>query len=171
MNRDISAAGNYHDGTKHSVARLRAHPHYLDWDIKPRSFKVYPNLEPIPLPRELPPSRVPALTAIAMRETAAGPTERVPDLIALARLLHFSAGIVRTKTYPGGEEHHFRAAACTGALYHIDLYVICGDLPGWQRVSITSDRTTSRCIGCAPAIIVVCSSRPRVASRRSHTRR
>jgi SagB-type dehydrogenase family enzyme len=32
--------------------------------------------------------------------------------------------------YPDGQEHHFRAAACTGALYHIDLYVICGDLPG-----------------------------------------
>ena len=24
----------------------------------------------------------------------------------------------------------FRAAACTGALYHIELYVVCGDLPG-----------------------------------------
>ncbi len=27
-------------------------------------------------------------------------------------------------------EMQFRAAACTGALYHIDLYVVCGDLPG-----------------------------------------
>ena len=25
---------------------------------------------------------------------------------------------------------YFRAAACTGALYHIDVYVICGDIPG-----------------------------------------
>jgi len=26
----------------------------------------------------------------------------------------------------------FRAAACTGALYHIELYVVCGDLPGLE---------------------------------------
>ena len=27
-------------------------------------------------------------------------------------------------------EAYFRAAACTGNLHHIDLYVICADLPG-----------------------------------------
>ena len=32
--------------------------------------------------------------------------------------------------YPGGQVMHFRAAACTGALYHIDVYLVCGDLPG-----------------------------------------
>ena len=26
-------------------------------------------------------------------------------------------------------EVYFRAAACTGALYHIDLYLVCGELP------------------------------------------
>ena len=26
----------------------------------------------------------------------------------------------------------FRAAACTGALYHIELYLVCGDLPGLE---------------------------------------
>ncbi len=26
----------------------------------------------------------------------------------------------------------FRAAACTGALYHIDLYIVCGDLEGLE---------------------------------------
>jgi SagB-type dehydrogenase family enzyme len=128
-NRDVSATWRYHDGTKHSAARLRAHPHYLDWEIKPRPFKVYPQLESIPLPRELPPSRVPALAAIARRETGSAASPCLPDVPALARLLHFSAGITRKKTYAGGEEYYFRAAACTGALYHIDLYVISGDLP------------------------------------------
>jgi SagB-type dehydrogenase family enzyme len=128
MNRDTAAAWRYHDGTKHSVARLRAHPHYLDWDIKPLPFKIYPHLDPIPLPRELPPSSVSAVAAIAGAPSAAAPI--VPDLKLLARILHFSAGITRKKTYPGGQEYYFRAAACTGALYHIDLYVVCGDLPG-----------------------------------------
>jgi SagB-type dehydrogenase family enzyme len=54
----------------------------------------------------------------------------VPHLPALARLLHFSAGVTRKRVYPGGQTMYFRAAACTGALYHIDLYLVCGELPG-----------------------------------------
>jgi SagB-type dehydrogenase family enzyme len=129
-NRDIDAAWNYHNATKHSVARLRANLHSLDWENKPRPFKVYPNLEPIPLPREVPMAAVPALTAVAQRDVTIGDQAVIPDLVSLARLLHFSAGITRRRVYADGEEMHFRAAACTGALYHIDLYVICGDLPG-----------------------------------------
>lgn len=128
--RDIEAAWHYHNTTKHSVASLRANRHVLDWEIKPRPFKVYPSLEPIPLPRELPPVALPALSAIARCNLAASDRAVVPDILALSRLLHFAAGITRRKAYPGGEEMYFRAAACTGALYHIDLYVICGDLPG-----------------------------------------
>ena len=37
--------------------------------------------------------------------------------------------MTRSKKYPGGEVF-FRAAACTGALYEIELYVVCADLPG-----------------------------------------
>jgi SagB-type dehydrogenase family enzyme len=129
-NRDIEAAWSYHDRTKHSVASVRESRQYLDWEIKPRPFKVYPNLEAIPLPRELPPSPVAALAALEPHEVTAVNQPVMPDLISLARVLHFSAGILRRKVYPGGEETYFRAAACTGALYHIDLYVICGDLPG-----------------------------------------
>jgi len=128
-NRDTDAAWRYHDGTKHSAVRLQAHQHYLDWEIKPLPFKIYPRIEPIPLPRELPRSSVPALHAIAVRDTLVGDQPRVLDLAALARVLHFSAGITRKKVYPDGQEYHFRAAACTGALYHVDLYVICADLP------------------------------------------
>jgi len=131
-NRDTAAAWRYHDGTKHSVARLRAHPHYLDWEIKPLPFKIYPRIDPVALPRELPPSPVPALVAIAGAASPAAAIARpaVPDVRMLGRILHFSAGITRKKTYAGGQEYYFRAAACTGALYHIDLYVVCGDLPG-----------------------------------------
>jgi SagB-type dehydrogenase family enzyme len=45
----------------------------------------------------------------------------------LAEILFLSAGITKRRSYPGGEML-FRAAACTGALYHIDLYLVCGDL-------------------------------------------
>jgi SagB-type dehydrogenase family enzyme len=57
------------------------------------------------------------------------PADSVPDLHDLARILYFSAGITKQRAHPGGEIY-FRAAACTGALYEIELYVVTGDLPG-----------------------------------------
>ncbi len=128
-NRDSGATWTYHNGTKHSLASIQSHPHHLDWEIKPRPFKVYPDIEPLPLARQLPPSHVAALTAIAVLDAPVADAV-IPDATVLARLLHLCAGIIRKKVYPGGEEHYFRAAACTGALYHIDVYVIAGELPG-----------------------------------------
>jgi SagB-type dehydrogenase family enzyme len=126
-NRDIQAAWDYHDGTKHAYERLYADPHYLDWENQPLPFKIYQTLEPLPLPRDLLSSGVPALTAVSACAGAAG-ASIVPPLPLLASLLYFSAGVTKRKTYPGGEIL-FRAAACTGALYHVELYLVCGDLP------------------------------------------
>ncbi|HTA22557.1 MAG TPA: SagB/ThcOx family dehydrogenase, partial [Terriglobales bacterium] len=55
--------------------------------------------------------------------------DSIPGVQDLARLLYFSAGITKERAYPGGEIY-FRAAACTGALYEIELYVVTEDLPG-----------------------------------------
>jgi SagB-type dehydrogenase family enzyme len=118
---------DYHERTKHSPASVQSSRHFLDWEIQPRPFKLYRGLEPILLPRQLAPSSASALEALAKPPAAVD--RFVPDRLALARLLQFSAGITRTKTYGSGLEMHFRAAACTGALYHIDLYLVCGDLP------------------------------------------
>jgi SagB-type dehydrogenase family enzyme len=119
---------DYHERTKHSVASVRANQHGLEWDIQPLPFKIYSTLQPIPLPRDFGGVNIPALEAIALTAPRE-PRRPIPDTRALARLLHYSAGITRKKTYPGGQVMYFRAAACTGALYHIDLYLICGDLP------------------------------------------
>jgi SagB-type dehydrogenase family enzyme len=113
----------YHDATKHSVASVYGRAHRLDWDTMPRPFKIYPDIASIPLPRDFTSSTRPALDALA--EPGDGPPL---DRLALAHLLYFSAGILRRRVYPGGEMY-FRAAACTGALYHIDLYLVCGSLP------------------------------------------
>jgi SagB-type dehydrogenase family enzyme len=126
-NRDLNAAWAYHNGTKHSHESLYADPHYLDWENQPLPFKIYTTLEPMPLPRDLLSSGVSALTAIsAFNPPSQAPS--VPSLALLASLLYYSAGITKSKQYPGGEIL-FRAAACTGALYHIELYLVCGDLP------------------------------------------
>ena len=113
-NRDTEALRHYHDTTKHSYRSIRTGGHYLDWSNYPLSFKIYSDLEPIPLPREWIESGVDALSAVS----ATGPraAEATLDLRSLASILYHSAGITRRRQAAGGEIY-FRAAACTGALY------------------------------------------------------
>jgi SagB-type dehydrogenase family enzyme len=127
-NHEIHAAWKYHDGTKHSYWSIREHPHLLDWANRPQPFKIYPKVEPLPLPRDVPQTGVTALSAISEPAPSSW-ADSVPGLPDLARLLYFSAGITKQRAYPGGEIY-FRAAACTGALYEIELYVVTGDLAG-----------------------------------------
>jgi SagB-type dehydrogenase family enzyme len=127
-NRDIQAAWKYHDGTKHSFWSIRNHPHVLDWANRPKPFKIYPKVEPLQLPRDMPQTGVTALSAIS-EPVPSSRADLVPGLQDVARLLYFSAGITKQRAYPGGEIY-FRAAACTGALYEIELYVVTGDLLG-----------------------------------------
>lgn len=105
---------DYHELSKHSAVSVRTNQHYLDWDNQPLPFKIYRGLEAVPLPRDF-----------SRQEIGDGSKL---DLLNLARLLHFTAGIVREKTLADGSKYYFRAAACTGALYHIDLYVACAEL-------------------------------------------
>ncbi len=122
-NRDLEATWEYHNKTKHP----HMGPHYLDWANEPLPFKIYSTIEPIPLPHDISPSKVPSLSAVSTTGVNTD-GDSVPDLKTLARVFYFSTGITKRKTYPGGQIF-FRAAACTGALYHIDLYLVCGDLP------------------------------------------
>jgi SagB-type dehydrogenase family enzyme len=128
-NRNLDAAWTYHNATKHSYASIRNNRHFLDWANQPMPFKVYTAPVPLPLPREMRQTGVAALSAIAESlHTEAG---AIPNLEALAQLLYLSAGITRHRKRPGGEIF-FRAAACTGALYEVELYVVCGDLEDLQ---------------------------------------
>ena len=127
-NRDIQVAWKHHDGTKHSYWSIRNNPHFLDWANRPQPFKIYPKIEPLRLSRNVPQTGVAALSAIS-ELVSSSRTDSIPDLQDLTRILYFSAGITKQRTHPGGEIY-FRAAACTGALYEIELYVVTGDLVG-----------------------------------------
>jgi len=126
-NRDTDATWKYHNGTKHSYLSLRVHPHFLDWENKPLLFKIYPTLEVTRLPNDFQQTGVTALSAIA-NPGFVSQEEALPSLDTIAHLLFFSAGVTKSRKFPGGETF-FRAAACTGALYEVELYVVCRDLP------------------------------------------
>jgi SagB-type dehydrogenase family enzyme len=127
-NHDTQATWKYHDGTKHSYWSIRNNPHFLDWANRPQPFKIYPKIEPLPLPRDVPQTGVAALSAIS-ESVPSSAADSIPDLHDLARILYFSAGITKRRVHPSGEIY-FRAAACTGALYEIELYAVTGDLAG-----------------------------------------
>ncbi|HSE97922.1 MAG TPA: SagB family peptide dehydrogenase, partial [Blastocatellia bacterium] len=127
-NSETSLALEYHNKTKHSYWSVRTAPHYLDWENKPSPFKVYPELDPIQLPRELVRTNVAAFEAIGFKAIELD-SEAVPDLDRLAAILFFSAGVTRHKQYPGGEIF-FRAAACAGALYPVETYVVTREIEG-----------------------------------------
>src|SRR4029077_7940807 len=114
--------------TTHSPASVRASGHTLEWDIKPFPFKVYTDLPAIPLPREIEPVGVDTLAALA----DPAPVAASLGLSQLAAILYYAAGVTRKKTYPGGGEVLFRAAASTGALYQTEVYVAVGEVVGLE---------------------------------------
>jgi SagB-type dehydrogenase family enzyme len=130
MNRDTRIARKYHQATKHSPLSIRQDPHYLDWSNHPASFKIYPDLNPIPLLAEVPKPAVPALETVkGSAVTRDG--QIIPDLRQIAYLLYYSGGITKKLVYPG-QTIYFRAAACAGALYPVEMYLVCANLSGLE---------------------------------------
>ncbi len=119
-NRDIDIANRYHTATK----RL-----YLPLENKPRAYKSYPELSPIFLPSDVASLDVSTLAAIAGRLPPEQAGQAL-DLAGLAALLFYTAGRIRKRDFTGAGTVTFRAAASAGGLYPIEIYVVCGDLPG-----------------------------------------
>jgi SagB-type dehydrogenase family enzyme len=119
-------AHKYHERTKHSPRSVRDSDHRLDPATKPRPYKVYADLPRVDPPAAPDPPDVPALAAIAepSPEPTGGPdADGDPDLHTLC---HDATGVTKELT-TGGREMRFRAAACTGKLYHVDLYAVVGE--------------------------------------------
>ena len=98
---------------------------------EPLPYKIYPTLPAVPLPR---PESTPTMSALdALIATGMEPSGQIiPDLNMIARICLRSNGLLKTWTNAKGRTWEFRAAGCTGARYHIELYVVCGTLPGLE---------------------------------------
>ena len=149
VNEEIRYAIDYHEATKHSEASLMTSRHYLDFDNKPIPFKIYLELPSISLPINFPTPQVNALSCISgmISQRSSEDMKRLTttttsidtsntittsstpnfNIENLAEILFFSAGITRELKYPYGK-YYMRAASATGALYPIELYVICDDI-------------------------------------------
>ena len=117
-NSDTNAARSFHNSTKLT---------YISLSTKPPLYKSYPGLPTVALPADMPSPQAATLPAVS-GETAYPPEPL--DLSAIAQLLHYSAGLIRRSFLRSAGEVHYRAAASAGALYPIELYVVCGGLPG-----------------------------------------
>ena len=126
-------AREYHDRTKHTIEGIRTSDFRLDRSNRPRPYKIYADLPHVSPVDATASPQLPALSAIA--ESAADPsagTERPasgdPDIHTLC---HYASGVTK-ELEMAGREMRFRAASCTGKLYHIDLYAVCGDCGAFE---------------------------------------
>ena len=125
-NHDINAARTYHAMTNHTRQRVSQNRDVLDPSNRPLPYKIYSSLAPLILPTNIPARPTPALAALAAPHVSSS-SEQVPNRDDLARLCFFSNGVTNVLKR-SGREYAMRAAACTGALFHIELYLVCGSL-------------------------------------------
>ena len=155
MNKHTRSAYDYHEATKHSEISLMTQRHYLDFNNRPLPFKIY--ITDFPrylLPSDLPRPLLDAIMSISDTNPKVSDTGKDPknlnylsknssspgkslevDIKDLAEVLFFSAGITRAIKYDS-TTYYMRAASATGALYPIELYVVCGDIPPDLRAGV-----------------------------------
>ena len=130
-NEETEISWNYHNGTKHPNGIFLTRPHFYDSALRPNPYKIYSTQLPeISLKTTKLPQRLSALESIS--GTILQNESKTLDIASLANILYYSGGITKTINFAGLGDFEFRAASCTGALYHIEIYLVCGDIDGLE---------------------------------------
>ena len=124
MNQNIKIAKEFHETTKHSPVTIYFNRHYLDWENKPFPFKLYLNKPKVNLPSTFPYPIEDSIECLKQETNLKLNEEKQIDLKTLSQILFFSAGITR-KIKLNDNVYYMRAASATGALYPIEIYLIC----------------------------------------------
>lgn len=128
-NYETDATWHYHNGTKHPNGMLLNRHHMFHPSHRPTPYKIYKNTPHVSLPLDKKSTGISTLDAIST--ICSVDSNTVPNLETLAKVLYFSSGITKKIKFPEPlGEVDFRAASCTGALYHIEIYLVCSDIAG-----------------------------------------
>lgn len=92
---------------------------------EPAPFKIYPALPAIALPDD------PFVTSLsALDALISVPESGSLELSTLTHICLRANGVMRRWVNPWGKTVLFRGAGCTGARYHLEIYIASADLPG-----------------------------------------
>jgi SagB-type dehydrogenase family enzyme len=123
-------AREYHERTNHSLESIRGDTFSLNYANKPRPYKVYEKLPQRSLPEPTRSPDNPALSAITTStDIPRDIAQSSLDAQAVHTLCHYATGITK-ELERQGQRMQFRAASCTGKLYHVDLYAVTGNIDG-----------------------------------------
>lgn len=124
MDEGVSAV-EYHERTKLPPADGGSRP---DPANRPRDHKRYVDVPTRSLSATLRPPQVPTLATVGddPPSPAEPSTRPTPDLETFTALCYYAAGVTNVVENETGP-FRFRAASCTGALYHVDLYPVVGE--------------------------------------------
>jgi len=124
LNQNIKIAKEFHELTKHSPISIYLNRHYMDWENKPFPFKIYLNKQKVNLPSTFPYPIEDSVVCLQKRMDWNLSKQKQIDIQILSQILFFSAGITRKVNF-NNNVYYMRAASATGALYPIEVYLIC----------------------------------------------
>ena len=134
QNQHIEAALDYHESTKHSEESLQADPHFLDFDNQPLPFKIYTGRGVCSSHTRSGDSRPRDAAGPGCNLAARQPCNRGDGREITRPCDALSGSVSGCGHYQAQAPRRWgglfpRLSQYGGALYHIDLYVVTGDLP------------------------------------------